>query len=68
MSRPLPPTATPSSLASVWPGLPSDLQQRAVHLLAQLAYVQLRPQATLSTTEIRHANTTQQPQDSSRSS
>ena len=68
MSHPPPPTETPALLAHVWPGLPSDLQQRAVHLLAQLAYLQLRPQATLSTTEIRHANTTQQPEDSPRSS
>ena len=68
MNRPPPPTETPVSLTQVWSGLPSDLQQRAVRLLAQLAFVQLRPQATLSTTEIRHANTTQQPQDSSRSS
>ena len=68
MNRPPPPTETPVLLAQVWPGLPSDLQQRAVRLLAQLAYVQLRPQAFLATKEICHAHATQQSQDSSRPS
>ena len=41
MSRP-PPTNPSVLLPPVWSGLPSDLQQRAVQLLAQLAYSQLR--------------------------
>jgi hypothetical protein len=68
MNRPPPPTETPVSLTQVWSGLPSDLQQRAVRLLAQLAYVRLRPQTPLSPKEIRHADPTHQPQDSSRPS
>jgi hypothetical protein len=68
MNRPPPPTETPVLLAQVWPGLPSDLQQRVVRLLAQLAYVRLRPQASLSPKEIRHADPTHQSQDSSRPS
>jgi hypothetical protein len=68
MNRPSPPTEAPVRLAQVWSGLPSDLQQRAVRLLAQLAYVRLRPQAPLPTKGVRHADPTQQSQDSSRPS
>jgi hypothetical protein len=64
MSRPPPPTATPLVLPHVWSDLPSDLQQRAVRLLAQLAYVQLRPHASLATQEVRHGHRSQQSQDS----
>jgi hypothetical protein len=68
MNRPPPPTETPVRLAQVWSGLPGDLQQRAVRLLAQLAYVRLRPQASLHTRETRHDDPTHQPQDPSRPS
>ena len=68
MSHPPPPTETPALLAHVWPGLPSDLQQRAVRLLAQLAYGQLRPQASLTPQEVLNGHPTHQPQDSSRPS
>jgi hypothetical protein len=68
MNRLPPPTETPVLLAQVWPGLPSDLQQRAVRLLAQLAYIRLRPQAPIPSKEVRHADPTHQPQDSSRPS
>jgi hypothetical protein len=68
MSRPLSPTATPVVLPRIWSDLPSDLQQRAVRLLAQLAYVQLRPQVSLATQEVRYGHRTQQSQDPSRPS
>jgi hypothetical protein len=67
MSRPPPPTETPALLAHVWPGLPSDLQQRAVRLLAHLAYAHLRLQASLPTKEVRYGHPAQQSQDSPRS-
>lgn len=68
MSRQPPPPQTPVTFAPIWPGLPSDLQQRAVRLLAQLAYAQFRQRASLSTPEICHGHFTQQSQDSSRPS
>jgi hypothetical protein len=68
MSHPLTPTAPPLALPPVWSGLPDDLQQRAVRLLAQLACAHLRHQPPLSTQEIDHGHLTQQPQDSPRSS
>ena len=68
MNRPPPPTETPVRLAQVWPGLPSDLQQRAVRLLAQLACAQFRQHRSLSAQETYHDNFPQQPQDSSRPS
>jgi hypothetical protein len=68
MNRQLPLTATPVTPPPVWSGLPGDLQQRTVRLLAQLAYAHLRHQAPLSTQEIDHGRLTQQPQDSPRSS
>ena len=68
MSRHPPPAEPPVTLSHIWPGLPSDLQQRAVQLLAQLAYAQLRPHAQMSTEEIRHGHSTQHSQDSTRPS
>jgi len=68
MNHPLSPTATPIALPPVWSGLPGDLQQRAVRLLAQLAYAHLRQQAPLPTQEIHHGHGTQQSQDSPRPS
>jgi hypothetical protein len=68
MSRPPPPTETPVTLPPIWFGLPGDLQQRAVRLLAQLAFAQLRQQTQPSTQEIHHGPFTQQSQDSSRPS
>ena len=68
MSRRPPLTATPAVLPHVWSDLPGDLQQRAVRLLAQLAYVQVRPQASRATQEVRHGHRTQQSQDPSRPS
>ena len=68
MSRHPPPTEVSSVLPHVWSDLPSDLQQRAVRLLAQLAYVQLRPQALLPSQEIRYGDPAHQSEDSSRPS
>ena len=68
MNRPPPPTETPVLLAQVWPGLPSDLQQRTVRLLAQLAYAQFRQHLALSSQETQHGNFAQQPQGSPRPS
>jgi hypothetical protein len=68
MNRPAPPTETPRAVAHVWSDLPGDLQQRAVRLLAQLAYGQLRPQASLTPQEVLNGHPTHQPQDSSRPS
>jgi hypothetical protein len=50
--------------APIWAALPSDLQQRAVRLLAQLAFAQFRYQAQPATQETDHAAAPQQPQDS----
>jgi hypothetical protein len=52
----------------VWCGLSSDRQQRAVRLLAQLAYAQVRTHAQLSTQENPHVHAPQQRQDPPRSS
>jgi hypothetical protein len=68
MSRHPPPTVTPFALPPIWSGLPSDLQQRAVRLLAQLALAQFRHPSPLSTQEIYHDHCTQQSQDSPRPS
>ena len=68
MSRHPPPTETPVTLPHVWSGLPSDLQQRAVRLLAQLAYAQVRQHTHLATQEIHHGHPAQQSQDSPRPS
>lgn len=68
MSRHSLPAETPSVLRHVWSDLPSDLQQRAVRLLTQLAYVQLRPQVLLPSQEVRYGHPTHQPEDSSRPS
>jgi hypothetical protein len=64
MIRQPPPPQTPVPFAPIWPGLPSDLQQRAVRLLAQLAYAQVCQHASPATPETYHGNFTQQPQDS----
>ena len=68
MSRqpPLPPT--PVTFPPIWPGLPSDLQQRAVRLLAQLAYSRFRQHVPRVTQETYHGNFAQQSQSSSRPS
>jgi hypothetical protein len=65
MIRQPPPPETPLPLPPIWLGLPSDLQQRAVRLLAQLAYAQFRHGSPLATQEIDHGYFTQQSQDSS---
>jgi hypothetical protein len=52
----------------IWSGLPRDLQQRTVRLLAQLAYVQVRAQGPSSGKETIHDPTPHQRQDSPRSS
>lgn len=64
MSRQLAPAETPPTVPPVWPGLPSDLQQQAVRLLAQLAFAQFRQHTPMSTQEIDHGRSTQQSQDS----
>jgi hypothetical protein len=68
MNRQSLPPATPVSFPPIWPGLPSDLQQRAVRLLVQLAYGQFRQHVALSTQETDHGSFAQQPQGSSRPS
>jgi hypothetical protein len=68
MSGQPPPVSTPGIFSPIWSGLPSDLQQRAVRLLAQLAYAQFRQQLSQATREIEHGYFSQQSQGSSRSS
>jgi hypothetical protein len=68
MSGQPPPVPTPGSFAPIWSDLPSDLQQHAVRLLAQLAYAQFRQQLSQATQEIDHGYFSQQSQSSSRSS
>ena len=68
MSGQPPPISTPGIFPPIWSGLPSDLQQRAVRLLAQLAYAQFRQQLSQATQEIDHGYFSQQSQGSSRSS
>lgn len=68
MSRHLPLPQTPLTVPPIWPDLPSNLQQRAVRLLTQLALAQFRQRSPLSTQEIHHGHFTQQSQDSSRPS
>ena len=51
----------------VWSGLPDDLQQRTVRLLAQLAYARFRQTAPPPTPE-RNDEHPAQPQDPSRPS
>jgi len=65
MSCPSASPATPLPLPPIWLGLPSDLQQQAVRLLAQLAYTQFRHRSSIFTQEIDHGSPTQQFQDSS---
>jgi len=62
MTRPPPRPTTPVALPQVWPDLPGDLQQRAVRLLAQLAYAQFRRYTLVSTQETYHDRYAQQPQ------
>jgi hypothetical protein len=62
------PTTTPFALPPVWSALPGDLQQRAVRLLAQLAYAHLRQQTSLTIQESYHDHSPQQSQDSPRPS
>jgi hypothetical protein len=50
----------------IWSGLSRDLQQRAVRLLAQLAYVRVRAQVPSSGKETIHDRTPQRHQDSPR--
>jgi hypothetical protein len=57
-----------AATTQVWCGLSSDRQQRAVRLLAQLAYAQVRSHAPLSAQENPHVHAPQQRQDSPRSS
>jgi hypothetical protein len=68
MIRQPPPPQTPVAFVPIWPGLPSDLQQRAVRLLAQLAYAQFCQPASPAIQETYHGNFTQQPQGSARPS
>jgi hypothetical protein len=59
-----PPLANPVGVhAPIWSALPSDLQQRAVRLLAQLAFAQFRHHAQLTPQEADRATAPQQPQD-----
>jgi hypothetical protein len=64
-----PPRVTPhASGVPVWPDLPDDLQQRAVRLLAQLAYARLRQTAHQPAPESDDDHPAQQSQDPARSS
>jgi hypothetical protein len=68
MNRP-PTHADPfGSTAHVWSELSRDLQQRAVRLLTQLAYAQLRTHAPSSVQENHHGYTLPNREDSPRSS
>jgi hypothetical protein len=68
MRRQPPRPEMPVTVPPIWPGLPSDLQQRAVRLLAQLAHARFRQRSQLATQEINHDYCVQQSQDSSRPS
>jgi hypothetical protein len=52
----------------VWLGLSTDQQERAVRLLARLAYAQVRTQAPQPAQEDHHGDTPQYDQDSPRAS
>jgi hypothetical protein len=54
-----------STCPAVWSALPSELQQRAVRLLTQLAFAQLRHPSLPTPEEVRHDSHTQQRQDPS---
>jgi hypothetical protein len=54
-----------STCPAVWSALPSELQQRAVRLLTQLAFAQFRHPSQPTPEEVRHDSHTQQPQDPS---
>lgn len=64
-----PPRITPHAVSNhVWSDLPDDLQQRAVQLLAHLAYARHRQTTQQPTQERNDDHPTQQPQDPSRPS
>jgi hypothetical protein len=62
MNCPLPPTETPLALLHIWSGLPSDLQQRTVRLLAQLAFARLCRHEQSPIQEIHDGNSARQSQ------
>jgi hypothetical protein len=62
------PTAPPVPCPPVWSTLPSELQQRAVRLLTQLAFARFRHHSQLATQEIYYGPAAQQSQDPSRPS
>ncbi len=68
MSRQPLPAPPPVTCPPIWPGLPSDLQQRAVRLLAQLAYARFRHHLAVSTQETYHGHSSQQSRGSPRPS
>jgi hypothetical protein len=68
MSRQPPPHEPARVGTPIWSALPGDLQQRAVRLLAQLAFAHFRQQPPSSTQEVHHDRAPQQPQDSPRPS
>jgi hypothetical protein len=68
MSRPRARTQQRVATTHVWFGLSSDQQQRAVRLLAQLAYAQVRAHAPLPAKENNHGRVPSYYQDSSRPS
>jgi hypothetical protein len=57
-----------AATTDVWSGLSRDQQQRAVRLLAPLAYAQVRTCAPLPAPEDFHVHASEQRQDSPRSS
>jgi hypothetical protein len=61
-------TQRAAATTAVWSGLSRDQQQRAVRLLAQLAYAQVRTRAPLPAPEDFHVHASEQRQDSPRSS
>jgi hypothetical protein len=61
-------TATFVAPEHIWSDLPSDLQQRTVRLLAQLAYARLHRHTESIIKETHSGNSTQQPQDPGRPS
>ena len=63
MTRQPPPTDPPDACTPVWSALPSDLQRRAVRLLAQLAFAQFRYHPPPTPQETAHAAAPQQPHD-----
>jgi hypothetical protein len=69
MCRPwLDSTQRVAATTEVWSGLSCDQQQRAVRLLAQLAYARVRTRAPVPAPEDFHVHASEQRQDSPRSS